>query len=564
MDRRTFFRSGATAAAGAAWLSRDTLRAATSIGAEDPDFLLRGAVIYDGTGAAPFQGDIAIRGERIVAVGQGLRAPRAREVDLRGLALAPGFIDIHSHTELELLVDPRAESVVRQGVTTQVSGQCGSSPGPWDREAAARVREAYRSRYDVDIDFHDLAGFFGRLRRQGAAINLATMVGAGTVRATVVGEEDRPATAAELERMVALVSEALAAGACGLSSGLEYAPSAFADLAELVALARPLAAAGLPYATHMRNEDDELFSAVEEALAVGRQAGVPVQISHLKAQGERNWWKAAPVLGMLEAARANGVDVLYDRYPYVAYSTSLVQLFPIWAHDGGREALLARLRDPSLQPRIRAQVADKIAELGSWDAVLISSVRAESLGWARGRRLGELARERGVEPYDLLVDLTLTDEGRPGMVGFGMSEENTERILAHPLGMIGSDGSARAVAGPLAGGTPHPRNYGTFPRVLGYYCRERRIMPLETAIHKMTGMPAARLQLAGRGRIAPAAFADLVAFDPETVADRATYENPHQYPVGIPYVWVNGTLVVKEGEHTGELPGRPLRPGMIA
>ncbi|MBX6366175.1 MAG: D-aminoacylase, partial [Gemmatimonadetes bacterium] len=482
-----------------------------------------------------------------------------RELDLRGLALAPGFIDIHSHTDLTLLIDPKAESKVRQGVTTEVVGQDGSSVGPWREEEAAATRESYRRRYGVDIDFHDLDGFFRRLERQGAAVHVASMIGAGTVRAFVVGEENRPATAEEIRRMQALVAEALRIGAVGVSSGLEYTPGAFADTAELVALSEPMKGMGLPYASHMRNEDDRLFAAIEETLTVGRTAGVPVEVSHLKAEGERNWWKQAPVLDALETARKSGLDVMFDVYPYVAYSTGLANLFPTDVRDGGNAAFLARLRDPSMRERLEAAARDKVAKLGSWDAVQVTSTSSDSLAWARGRKLGALARERGVDPYDLLVEIIVGDSNRAGMVGFGMSEENVEALLRHPLAMICSDAGARAIKGSLSEGSPHPRAYGTYPRVLGHYCRDRRTLPLEAAIRKMTSMPAARLKLTDRGRIAPGLVADLVAFDPDKVNDPATFERPHQYAVGIPYVIVAGQLVIREGEHTGALPGRPVR-----
>jgi N-acyl-D-amino-acid deacylase len=310
----------------------------------------------------------------------------------------------------------------------------------------------------------------------------------------------------------------------------------------------------------MRNEDDQVFSAIEEAINVGRIAGVPVQISHLKAQNRRNWWKAKPILQMLEAARVDGVDVMYDRYPYVAFSTGLTNLFPVWSRDGGTAGLLGRLEQPDVATAIETGVREKVLALGSWDAVQVSSTADTTFGWAVGRKLGELAQERGEDPYALLLTLIIGNRGSCGMVGFGMSEENTEQILSHPLGMVCSDGSALATEGPLSGGTPHPRSFGTFPRVLGYYSRERRAMPLETAIHKMTGMPAKRLRFTGRGVLEPGAFADLVAFDPATVADRATFENPHQSPVGIEHVMVNGRFVLRQGEHTNELAGRIVKP----
>ncbi|MBI2073469.1 MAG: D-aminoacylase [Gemmatimonadetes bacterium] len=524
------------------------------------DWVLRGATVYDGTGRSPVEADVAIVGDRIEAVGPRLSIAGAHEVDLKGLALAPGFIDIHSHTDLVLLVDPKAQSKIRQGVTTEVAGQDGGSVGPWGDAQFEDTRDAYRSRYGVEIDFRDLAGFFARLRRQGAAVNLASMVGHGTLHAYVVGASGRPATEAERGRMAALVTEAVKAGACGVSSGLEYLPGAFADLDELAAVATPLKGTGLPYATHLRNEDDQSLAALEEALNVGRKSGAAVHISHLKAQGERNWWKAPLMLELSERARAGGLDVTYDCYPYVAYATGLSNMFPVWAREGGTDAFLARLQDPAQGERIKAQVWDKVNQLGTWDAVQISNTGSDSLAWARGKRLGQLAAERQQDPYALLLMLVEEDRNRSGMVGFGMSEEDVGRFLAHPLGMICSDGSALTTDGPLARGTPHPRNYGTFPRVLGLYCRDRKLMSLETAIHKMTGMPAARLKLAGRGTITPRAFADFVAFDPGRVADRATFEQPHQYPVGIPHVMVNGQWVIRDGEHTQAQPGRVLTP----
>ncbi len=524
------------------------------------DWILRGAVVYDGSGRAPIEADVAIAGDKIEALGPRLAAAGAKEVDLRGLALAPGFIDMHSHTDLVLLVDPKAQSKIRQGVTTEVAGQDGDSVGPWSDEEFQQTRDSYRARYGVEIGFRDLPGFFQQLRRQGAAVNLASMVGQGTLRSLVVGGSNRPATEAERARMAALVVEALKAGACGVSSGLEYIPSAYADLDELAAVCTPLKGTGLPYATHMRNEDDESLAAIEEALNVGRITGAAVHISHLKAQGERNWWKAPLMLELFERVRATGRDVTYDVYPYVAYATGLSNMFPVWAREGGTDALLARLKDPAQGERIRVQVLDKVDQLGNWDAVQISNTGSDSLAWARGKRLGQLAAERKQDPYALLLMIVQQDRNRTSMVGFGMSEENVERFLAHPLAMICSDGSALTTEGPLARGTPHPRNYGTFPRVLGRYVRDRKVMPLETAIHKMTGMPAARLKLQGRGTIAPGAFADLVAFDPDRVADRATFEEPHQYPVGIPHVMVNGQWVIRDGEHTQAVPGRVLTP----
>ncbi len=552
MHRREFVRAGA--ALGFASLTGVD----RAWGRELPDLVLRRATVFDGTGSPGVEVDVAVLGDRIHAVG---RIPdRGREeVDLAGLALAPGFIDIHTHADLPVLANPKVENRVLQGITLEVGGQCGGSPGPWSAEEAQATAERYRSVHGVEIDFHDLGGFFRAVERTPPAVNVACMVGLGTVRGTVIGTEDRPATEEEMEAMKALVGEAMTQGAVGISSGLEYVPSAFASTEELVALASVLRGSGYPYASHMRNEDDTVLAAVEEALHVGRLGGVPVEISHLKAQGERNWWKAEVILDLLEGVRAEGIDVHYDRYPYVAYSTGLTNLFPSWAKSGGSTTLLRRLENPEDQPALERYCRGKVAQLGSWNSVQVSSTRTEKNAWVRGMRLGDAAAEAGVEPYAFAVRLLMEEGGSVGMIGFGMSEENTARVLSHPLGMVCSDGSVYAPQGPLSGGSPHPRSYGTFPRVLGHYVREEKIMPLETAIHKMTGLPARKVQLTDRGVIRPGAYADLVAFDPSTVRDTATFTNPHQYPLGIELVVVNGTITAREGALTGPLAGRPVR-----
>jgi N-acyl-D-amino-acid deacylase len=573
MKRRVFVKRAAAAIGGAAFAgsapaaaraAAQQHRAGRDWSGHAParaDLVLRNATVYDGNGAPPFTGDVAVTGGRIAAVGERLATAGAEELDLAGLALAPGFIDIHSHTDLVLLRDPRAESKVRQGVTTEVTGQDGSSVG-WTADAFEDVRARYR-RDGIDLDFRDVPGFLQWIDRHGAAVNLASMVGAGSIRAQVVGMTDRPATPPELDAMTRLVRAALDGGACGISSGLEYTPGAFAPTAELEALAATLRGTGLPFSSHMRNEDDRLIAALEEVIGVGQRAGVPVQVSHLKAQGQRNWWKHDVALRILEEANDAGIDARFDVYPYVAYATGLANLFPVWSREGGTDAFTGRLADANAAPRIEREVRDKVAMLGSWDAVQVTGVAAASLAWAVGRRLGELAAERSVEPYALLLDIMTTDRAATRMVGFGMSEENVARKLAHPLAMVCSDGGAVS----RADGSPHPRNYGTFPRVLGRYCRELNVLPVEVAIRKMTSMPADRLRLNDRGRIAEGLAADFVAFDPQTVADRATFADPHQFPVGVPHVIVNGAFVIRDGAHTGARPGRaarpvtPLRPG---
>ena len=556
MKRRDFLACGTAGLAGLAGLGRPAAPwvAATR---NRQTLVVRNGTLYDGTGGPPRSGDIAADGDRITAVGE-VAARGAVEIDARGMAVAPGFIDIHSHADLSLLVNPRAESRVRQGVTLEVVGQDGSSIGPWSDAGFESTRDRYRRDFGVEIDFRDPGGFLDRIDRERPAVSVASMIGHGTIRGLVVGGADRPATASEIERMRALVREGLSRGCVGLSTGLEYTPGSFAGLDELVALAGELRGTIYPYASHMRNEDDRLLAALEEALHVGRVAGVAVQVSHLKAQGERNHWKADAAFAAIEAARAAGVDVHFDRYPYVAYATGLSNLFPASARAGGTARFLERLADPESGPALERACRDKIALLGSWDAVQITRIGGPNES-ARGRRLGELAAELGEDPYDLTVRLLRDAGGSVGMIGFGMSEDNTERMLSHPLGMVCSDGGAYAPYGPLSRSSPHPRGYGSFPRVLGHYVRERGAMSLESAVHKMSGLPARKLGLRDRGVLRAGAVADIVVLDPNTVRDRATFDDPHQYPEGIGHVVVSGVHTIREGEQTGQLGGRAVR-----
>lgn len=496
--------------------------------------VIRGGWLHDGTGARGVVGDLAIDGDRIVALGSRIAAAGTVEIDARGLAVAPGFIDIHSHGDSSLRQDPRAESCVRQGITTIVAGADGGS------------------RSDLDEYFQSIDAL-----RPG--VNVASMIGLGTVRGDVVGSGDREATADEIARMTAAIDAALAAGACGASAGLEYTPGGFARTDELARVCRPLAARGLPYAPHMRNEDDRVLDAIDESITVARGAGCPLHISHLKMQGPRNWTKLDDAFARIAAANAEGISTTFDRYPYVAYATSLTALFPIWSREGGTAGLMRLVDSADSGARVRAEVLAKIELIGGWDNVQVTSVRDSTDRAVEGKRIGSFASARGEDPYRFTVEL-IRRNGSVGMVGFAMSEENLDRIFAHPQSMVCSDGGAFAVDGPTRRGAPHPRGIGSFPRVLGRYVRERGALTLEQAVHKMSGYPAWRCRLPNRGTLAVGNFADVVVFDPSTVADRATFEEPFQYPVGLRTVLVNGALALHE-ERRGQGSGRAVRAG---
>ncbi len=558
IDRRVFLKRALKGAAAASASGAGVLFRGCS-SAKDLDLVILGGTVYDGSGGPPFRADIGIADGIVKLVGR-VPAGRGRIVlEAAGSAVCPGFIDVHDHTAEELLVDPRAESAVRQGVTTLVSGQCGSSPFPLSDEMFARSREDMRDEYGLDVTWRDIEGFLARLEGSGTALNYATFVGHGTVRGAVMGFGDRSPTAEELGEMKRRVGAAMNGGALGLSSGLEYTPGSFAAAEELIELCRPAAASGGLYATHMRNEDDAVLEAVDEALRIARESSIRLQISHLKIGDAANWSKIDELLARLDRARAEGIDLRADRYPYIAGATTLALLFPLWSREGPIEDFLARLEDPALDARLRAALAEEEKDRGTWEKVLISSVVSEANRKFEGLNVLEASAAAGKSPYNFMRDLLVAEKGRVGMISFYGSEEVLERILAHPLVGVGADSAAVAPHGPLGRGKPHPRFYGTFPRVLGRYVRERRLVPLEEMIRKMTLMPAAHLGLVRRGAVRTGWAADLVVFDPERVVDRATFVEPAAYPDGIEAVIVNGRVVVDRGEHTGALPGRVLR-----
>jgi len=534
----------------------------TSSGGRDKayDLLIAGGVVYNGLGIPGRETDVAVKGDRIVHIAPGLdRGRAARVIDAAGLAVAPGLIDPHSHTDVELLVNPRAESKVRQGVTTEISGNCGFSAFPLNLDSFVERQRLLKEKYDLSLDWVDVNGFFDRLESGGMALNYATLLGHGTLREAVIGQEDRQSEDHEIETMKTLVEEHLRAGVFGLSSGLIYPPGIFAQAEEIIELCRVVASHGGVYSTHMRDEGDYLMESVEESIKVARETGVSLLISHLKLAYPRNWSKIHAVLSRISEVRAGGVDIMADRYPYTATSTFLSVFFPRWAREGTITEFLQKTKGTTVEKRLRESIRAQEEKIGSWDNILISSVLTEKNRHLPGKSILQAAREAGKDPYDFIRDLLIEENDQVGMINFSLNEETFKRIICHPLVVIGSDGWALAPYGKLADGKPHPRSYGTFPRMLGRYVRDEKLMSLGHAIEKMTSLTAEKFGIAGRGRVMKGYFADLVLFNPDTVMDLSTWEDPHRYGRGIEYVIVNGEIVIDQGEHTGRLPGRVLR-----
>ena len=519
------------------------------------DILITNARIIDGTGGPSVNGSVAVRDGRIVGVGR-VTGPATRTIDAGGKVLAPGFIDPHSHSDYSLLTDGNAESKIRQGVTTEVIGESGS--------VAPQKPTATRN-------WSDFTGYFAAVEKSKIAVNLLSYIGLGQVREFVMGSDDRPPTPDELTKMTAVVADAMKQGAYGVATGLIYSPNAYAKLPELIALSKPAAAAGGFYASHLRYDGDKLRDGLNEAIAIGEDAHIPVHIFHLKVTGAKNVGRMKDVIAIVEAAQKRGVEIVADQYPYVASSTGLIQTIPPWAHEGGNAKLVARLKDPATRERIRKEMDDpnptwenRLISAGTWHNVQIASLPSRTgmeTGYKRfeGWRVDEAAKEMGKDPYDFVFEMLIANGGSVSCVWFIIDESDLKLAMQQPWVSVGSDGSALATSGPLRTGVPHPRNFGTFPRVLGKYVREEHVITLEQAVHKMSGLTARQLRITDRGLIKDGLAADLVIFDPATVADRATFTDPFQYPVGIPTVIVNGRVVLDNGRHTGERPGIVIR-----
>ncbi len=553
-SRRQFLEKGGAAALA---LAARPLRAEASPAF---DVVLKGGSILDGTGAPAFPADVGLAGDRIAAVGAIAASQGGRVIDVSGLQVAPGFIDVHTHSDTTILAYPTADSRVRQGITTELTGNCGSSAAPL-LARSTRERPVLSGDFGVEADWTDVASYIARLERTRISVNHALLLGQGTLRQNAIGKADRPLQTHEMRSVVRALEAGLEQGAFGLSTGLEYVPGTYTPPDEIVELARVVARRQRLYSSHIRDEETRLLEAVREAIDVGRRAGVKVQVSHLKAAGQGNWPKQGESLDLIESARREGLDVRADAYPYTAYSTNLDTLVPAWGREGGAPRLLARLADPGTRARIRAEVSATVAsDIGGWDLIVVAQVRTPKNQAVVGMSAAQIAEEWKMEPVDAVLRLLAEEEAAVSYVGHAMSPENVELVLKSPLVMVGSDGRSLAPTGKAAATRPHPRSYGTCARVLAYYCRERRLFDLPTAVRKMTSLPADRIGLADRGRVARGKMADLVVFDAAGVKDEATFADPHRYPAGIRHVFVNGTLVVDAGAHTGARPGRVLRP----
>ena len=534
------------------------------------DVVVRGGTVYDGTGAPGRRADLGIRGDRIAVVGDLSSAGARVVIDASGMAVAPGFINMLSWSTESLLVDGRSQGELRQGVTTQIFGE-GSSMGPLNAEMKKRALDEM-GHIKYEITWTTLAEYLRELERRGVSQNVASFLGATTVREHVIGLADRQPTAAELDEMRAIVRREMEDGALGIGSSLIYAPAFYATTSELIELCRVAAAYRGKYISHIRSEGNRLVEAVEELIRISREAKLPAEIYHLKAAGQANWPKMARVIALVEAAQREGLKITADMYTYTAGATGLDASMPPWVLDGGYEAAYTRLKDPATRAKIAAAIRTPSSEwenlflaAGSADRVLLVDFKSDALKPLTGKTLAEAAKIRGEDPVETIMNLMLEDRSRVGTVYFMMSDANLRRQLTLPWVSFGSDSASMAPEPPFTKSSAHPRAYGNFARLLGRYVRDEQVLPLAEAIRRLTGLPATNLELEGRGFLRAGMFADVVVFDPATIADRATFDHPHQYAVGVKEVLVNGVRVLAAGEHTGASPGRALwGPGKIA
>jgi N-acyl-D-amino-acid deacylase len=524
----------------------------------DYDLVIASGRVVDGTGAPGFRADVGVRGDRIVAIGNLSAASAERRIDAADRVVAPGFIDMLGQSELYVLVDNRVESKVRQGITTEVTGELRTVAPVYPKWV--EDDRPWLDRVKLTVDWTDLDGYWARLRAARPAVNLATFVGAAQVRAAVMGEGDAAPSPEQLARMEAEVERAMRQGALGLSSALDYTPASYARADELVALARVAARSGGIYATHVRGDMvGDTGAGLEEAIAIGRAAGIPVEVWHLKVAGRRNWGGMRGLVARIERARAEGVDISANVYPYVAAANPLGSSLPAWAKAGGREQMVARFHDLAQRARIVAELRERFQAEPPGDVLVVWFEKPALRKW-NGLRFDQIARAMGKTPEEALLDLVEEDQGLTMVVRFLMSEEDLQLALRQPWISFGLDAEGQALDGPFAEDMTHPRAFGSLPRVLGRYVREERLMPLEEAVRRMTSLPARRVRLLDRGLLRAGMAADLVVFDPERIRDLATFEKPLQYSEGVSHVVVNGRVVLDAGKMTSERPGRPLQP----
>jgi N-acyl-D-amino-acid deacylase len=563
MIRRYGFFAIASALIVSAVLTAPCICAAqTSSRADSFDVLIKGGTVYDGTGQAPRRVDVGIRGDRIVTIGNLQRASAKSVIDATGLAVTPGFINMLSHSEVSLIADGRSMGELKQGVTTQIFGE--SSMGPLSEEMRKR-RVEQQGDIKYEIAWTTLAEYLTYLQKRGVSQNFASFIGAPTVREYVIGLEDKPPTPEQLDKMRELVRQEMEAGALGVTTALIYPPATFARTDELIELSKVAAKYKGKYIAHIRSEANQLTEAVEETIRISREAGLPAEIYHLKASGQENWPKLDRVIAMIEEARRQGLKITADMYTYTAGATGLNSCMPPWVYDGGAEAAYKRLQDPETRKKIADAMRTPSNDwenlyilAGSPDQILLVGFKSDALKPLTGKTLAEVARMRGKDPIETIMDLVSEDRSRVGTVYFMMDEQNVEKQIRQPWVSFGSDAASMAPEGVFLKSSTHPRAYGNFARLLGKYVREEKVISLAEAVRRLSGLPATNLGLDHRGFIKEGMFADVAVFDPQTIADRATFEQPHQYSVGVKHVFVNGVQVLKDGEHTGSKPGRAL------
>jgi N-acyl-D-amino-acid deacylase len=519
------------------------------------DVVIKNGKIVDGTGNPWWRGDVGIEGEKIKVIGNLSKADKVQAIDAKGLFVCPGFIDIHTHSDLSFLADPRADSKITQGVTTELVGHCGASAAPLT-ELGKSFGEKEFEELGIQCNWSTVNEYLERLESSGLPVNVGTLIGHGTIRTNVMGFEARAPTEDELREMKTLMNQGMKEGAFGLSSGLKYAPGVYAETSEVIELCKVVAKYNGLYATHIRNQGNELIDSIEEAIHIGRETSVPVQIVHLKVKGRSNWGKSTHVLHIIRKARDEGLDITYDQYPYDAASTGAFAITPKWAREGGADKFLERLKNSDTRERIEAEIPNMEDWMGP-ENILVAKFNPDPN--LEGKSLLEISKIRKKPPVSVMCDLMLEADSRVPVIMFFGWEQDIKNIMTDPHMMVGSDGSSLRPIGILGKGKPHPRNYGCFPRFLGRYVYKQRLLTIEDAVRRITSLPAARMNLKNRGLIRPEMYADLTILDPAQLIDKATFQNPHKHSEGIIHVLVNGKQAIKDSKFTGELSGKTLR-----